>query len=135
MAFGAILGYVAATGEWVAVERPASASAVESAGVPLPIRACCRDGSDRNTLLAPVAATTDKFFGNRYHLNAEEEPEQRTDPRVPEFKRTFGPRRALRCKATDRIDETVDARLGSVGKQALDDIGISNDTIVLSKPR
>ena len=252
---GAMLGYVAATGEWVRIERPASASAVESGGDQLPRPACCRDGSARNTLLALAAATTvvtqaqapaagkkpnilvifgddigqanvsaytmglmgyrtpnidrvaregmiftdyyaeqsctagrssfitgqctfrtglskvgvpaspvglqkedptiaellkplgyatgqfgknhlgdrneylptvhgfDEFFGNLYHLNAEEEPEQRTYPLDPEFKRVFGPRGVLRCKATDKVDETVDPRFGSVGKQVIEDTG------------
>ncbi len=252
---GAMLGYVAATGEWGAIEHPASASAVETGGDQLPRPACCRDGSARNTLLALAATTTvathaqapaagkkpnilvifgddigqanisaytmglmgyrtpnidrvakegmiftdyyaeqsctagrssfltgqctfrtglskvgvpaspvglqkedptiaellkplgyatgqfgknhlgdrneylptvhgfDEFFGNLYHLNAEEEPEQRTYPRDPEFKRTFGPRGVLRCKATDKVDDTVDPRFGSVGKQTIEDTG------------
>jgi arylsulfatase A-like enzyme len=252
---GAMLGYVAATGEWGAVEHPAAASAVQPGGDELPGPACCRDGSGRNTLLALAATTTvatqaqapaagkkpnilvifgddigqanisaytmglmgyrtpnidrvakegmiftdyyaeqsctagrssfitgqctfrtglskvgvpaspvglkkedptiaellkplgyatgqfgknhlgdrneylptvhgfDEFFGNLYHLNAEEEPEQRTYPRDPEFKREFGPRGVLRCKATDKVDDTVDPRFGSVGKQTIEDTG------------
>ncbi|MHC5543528.1 sulfatase-like hydrolase/transferase, partial [Singulisphaera rosea] len=61
--------------------------------------------------------------GNLYHLNAEEEPEQRTYPRDPEFKRVFGPRGVLRCKATDQDDPTVDPRFGRVGKQVIEDTG------------
>jgi arylsulfatase A-like enzyme len=34
----------------------------------------------------------DEFFGNLYHLNAEEEPEDRNYPRDPEFRKRFGPR-------------------------------------------
>src|SRR4029077_14667607 len=54
---------------------------------------------DRNEYL-PTVHGFDEFFGNLYHLNAEEEPEQRTYPQDPEFKRIFGPRGVLRCKAT-----------------------------------
>ena len=45
---------------------------------------------DQNEYL-PTVHGFDEFFGNLYHLNAEEEPEQRTYPRDPEFKRMFGP--------------------------------------------
>ena len=60
---------------------------------------------DRNEYL-PTVHGFDEFFGNLYHLNAEEEPEQRTYPRDPEFKEMFGPRGVLRCKATDKDDPT-----------------------------
>jgi arylsulfatase A-like enzyme len=43
----------------------------------------------------------DEFFGNLYHLNAEEEPEQRTYP-GPKFKEMFGPRGVIRSRATDK---------------------------------
>ncbi|AGA27068.1 arylsulfatase [Singulisphaera acidiphila] len=71
----------------------------------------------------PTVHGFDEFFGNLYHLNAEEEPEQRTYPRDPEFKRVFGPRGVLRCKATDQDDPTVDPRFGRVGKQVIEDTG------------
>ena len=77
---------------------------------------------DLNQFL-PTVHGFDEFFGNLYHLNAEEEPEQRTYPRNPEFKRIFGPRGVLRCKATDRDDPTVDPRFGRVGKQTIEDTG------------
>jgi arylsulfatase len=77
---------------------------------------------DKNEFL-PTVHGFDEFFGNLYHLNAEEEPEQRTYPRDPAFKQMFGPRGVLRCKATDRDDPTVDARFGRVGKQAIEDTG------------
>jgi arylsulfatase len=71
----------------------------------------------------PTVHGFDEFFGNLYHLNAEEEPEQRTYPLDPEFKRVFGPRGVLRCKATDRDDPTVDPRFGRVGRQTIVDTG------------
>jgi len=46
---------------------------------------------DKNEFL-PTAHGFDEFFGNLYHLNAEEEPEQRTYPRDPKYRELFGPR-------------------------------------------
>jgi arylsulfatase A-like enzyme len=77
---------------------------------------------DLNEFL-PTVHGFDEFFGNLYHLNAEEEPEQRTYPRNPEFKRMFGPRGVLRCKATDQDDAAVDPRFGRIGKQVIEDTG------------
>jgi arylsulfatase len=77
---------------------------------------------DRNEFL-PTVHGFDEFFGNLYHLNAEEEPEQRTYPRDPAFRATFGPRGVLRCKASDRDDPTVDPRFGKIGKQTIEDTG------------
>src|SRR5437763_6427047 len=54
---------------------------------------------DRNEMLPTVHGFHD-FFGNLYHLNAEEEPESPDYPKNPEFKKRFGPRGVLRCKAT-----------------------------------
>jgi arylsulfatase A-like enzyme len=77
---------------------------------------------DRNEYL-PTVHGFDEFFGNLYHLNAEEEPEQRTYPRDPQFRERFGPRGVLRCKATDRDDPTEQPRWGRVGKQTIEDTG------------
>src|SRR6201982_2609209 len=77
---------------------------------------------DRNEFL-PTVHGFDEFFGNFYHLNAEEEPEQRTYPRDPAFRATFGPRGVLRSKASDRDDPTVDPRFGKIGKQTIEDTG------------
>ncbi len=77
---------------------------------------------DRNKFL-PTVHGFDEFFGNLYHLNAEEEPEDPQYPKMPGFKERFGPRGALRCKATDRDDPTVDPRFGKVGKQTIEDTG------------
>src|SRR5262245_44257413 len=41
----------------------------------------------------------DEFFGNLYHLNAEEEPENPDYPKNPEFKKRFGPRGVLKATA------------------------------------
>jgi PAS domain S-box-containing protein len=74
---------------------------------------------DRNEFL-PTMHGFDEFFGNLYHLNAEEEPEDPQYPKMPEFKQRFGPRGALRCKATDKDDPTVDPRFGKVGRQTIE---------------
>src|SRR5512136_972868 len=77
---------------------------------------------DRNEYL-PTVHGFDEFFGNLYHLNAEEEPELFNYPQDPRFRQMFGPRGVLRCKATDTDDPTVDPRFGKVGKQTIEDTG------------
>jgi arylsulfatase len=71
----------------------------------------------------PTVHGFDEFFGNLYHLNAEEEPERRTYPQDPKFKEMFGPRGVLRCKATDTDDSTEQPRWGRIGKQTIEDSG------------
>jgi arylsulfatase len=73
---------------------------------------------DRNEYL-PTVHGFDEFYGNLYHLNAEEEPELPDYPKgsdFPHFRERFGPRGVLHCKATDTDDPTVDPRFGKVGK-------------------
>jgi arylsulfatase A-like enzyme len=77
---------------------------------------------DRNEFL-PTVHGFDEFFGNLYHLNAEEEPENPDYPKDPRFRARFGPRGVLRCTATDVDDPTVDPRFGRVGKQKIEDTG------------
>jgi len=77
---------------------------------------------DRNEHL-PTVHGFDEFFGNLYHLNAEEEPENVDYPKDPAFRERFGPRGVLRCKAADTDDPTVDPRFGRVGRQAMEDTG------------
>ncbi len=64
---------------------------------------------DRDAFL-PTAHGFDEFFGNLYHLNAEQEPESPFYPKDPEFKKKFGPRGVLHCWAnpdgTQRIENT-----------------------------
>ena len=71
----------------------------------------------------PTVNGFDEFFGNLYHLNAEEEPELPDYPKNPAFKAKWGPRGVLKCKATDKDDPTEDPRFGRVGKQTIDDTG------------
>jgi arylsulfatase len=77
---------------------------------------------DRNAFL-PTVHGFDEFYGNLYHLNAEEDPESRTYPRDPRFREALGPRGVLRCKASDRDDPTDHPRWGKVGKQTIEDTG------------
>jgi arylsulfatase len=48
----------------------------------------------------------DEFFGNLYHLNAEEEPEDIDYPKDPAFRKMFGPRGVIRSYADGRIEDT-----------------------------
>ncbi len=48
----------------------------------------------------------DEFFGNLYHLNAEEEPENPDYPKSPEFRKRFGPRGVIHSYADGRIEDT-----------------------------
>jgi arylsulfatase len=80
---------------------------------------------DRNEML-PTVHGFDEWFGNLYHLNAEEEPENVDYPKDPRFKAKFGPRGVLHCYATDKDDPTDDPRFGKVGKQKIEDTGPLN---------
>ncbi len=77
---------------------------------------------DSNPYL-PTNHGFDEFFGNLYHLNAENEPECPDYPKDPSFKERFGPRGVLHSWATARNDPTEDARWGVVGKQRIEDTG------------
>ncbi len=59
----------------------------------------------------PTAHGFDEFFGNLYHLNAEEEPENEDYPKNPEFAKKFGPRGVMHSWAK------------SNGKQEIKDTG------------
>ena len=74
----------------------------------------------------PTAHGFDEFFGNLYHLNAEEEPELPDYPNpkdFPHFRDRFGPRGVMHCWATDTDDPTEQPRWGRVGKQKIEDTG------------
>ncbi len=80
---------------------------------------------DRNEFL-PTAHGFDEFYGNLYHLNAEEEPELPDYPNeeeFPNFKARFGPRGVMRSWATDTDDDAEDPRWGRVGRQRIEDTG------------
>src|SRR6201987_6029344 len=77
---------------------------------------------DRNEFL-PTVHGFDEFYGNLYHLIAEEDPENHFYPQSAEFRQTFGPRGVLRCRASDRDDPTEQPRWGRVGRQTIEDSG------------
>lgn len=77
---------------------------------------------DRNEHL-PTVHGFDEFFGNLYHLNAEEEPENPDYPKMPGFKEKFGPRGVFKCVATTTDDPADDPRFGKWGKQKCQDTG------------
>jgi len=60
---------------------------------------------DRDEML-PTNHGFDEFFGNLYHLNAEQEPEHPDYPKDPEFKKKFGPRGVIHSFADGRIEDT-----------------------------
>jgi arylsulfatase len=83
---------------------------------------------DLNHML-PTNHGFDEFFGNLYHLNAEEDPEQPNYPSekdFPNFRKTFGPRGVIHSWATDKDDPTDEPRWGRVGKQRIKDTGPLN---------
>lgn len=60
---------------------------------------------DRDDML-PTAHGFDEFYGNLYHLNAEEEPENPDYPQGAEFKKRFGPRGVIHSFAGGKIEDT-----------------------------
>src|SRR5262249_13025361 len=79
---------------------------------------------DRNEFL-PTVHGFDEWFGNLYHLNAEEEPEELDYPaqKNPEYTKKFGPRGVLHTWATNIDDPTTAPTFGRVGKQKIQDTG------------
>ena len=81
---------------------------------------------DRDEFL-PTVHGFDEFFGNLYHLNAEEEPENEDYPKDPEFRKKFGPRGVLHTWAnpdgTQKIEDTgplTRKRMETVDEEFLD---------------
>jgi arylsulfatase len=85
----------------------------------------------------PTMHGFDEFFGNLYHLNAEEEPELRDYPSekdFPNFRKNFGPRGVLHCWAdgnggqkientgplTKKRMETIDDETGTAARDFID---------------
>jgi arylsulfatase A-like enzyme len=80
---------------------------------------------DRNKYL-PTARGFDEFFGNLYHLNAEEEPEDPdypTEEEAPILRGKLLPRGVIHSWATDEDTGEVDERYGPLGKQRIEDTG------------
>ena len=77
---------------------------------------------DRNEFL-PTVHGFDEFFGNLYHLNAEDEPEHPDYPKNPAFRAQFGPRGVMKCVAVATDTPGDDPRFGTWGKQKCEDTG------------
>ena len=77
---------------------------------------------DRNEFL-PTVHGFDEFFGNLYHLNAEDEPEHPDYPTNPAFRAQFGPRGVMKCVAVATDTPGDDPRFGTWGKQKCEDTG------------
>jgi arylsulfatase len=74
---------------------------------------------DRDEFL-PTNHGFDEFFGNLYHLNAEEEPEKRDYPPekdFPNFRKNYGPRGVIHSYADGRIEDT-----GPLTKKRMEDV-------------
>jgi arylsulfatase len=83
---------------------------------------------DNNEFL-PTVHGFDEFYGNLYHLNAEEEPELPNYPPAddfPRFRERFAPRGVIHSWATDEDDATEEPRFGRVGRQRIEDTGPLN---------
>ena len=77
----------------------------------------------------PTMHGFDEFFGNLYHLNAEEEPELRDYPNpkeFPKFRNMFGPRGVLHCKADGKGGQTIEDT-GPLTKERMK--GIDDETL------
>jgi arylsulfatase len=69
----------------------------------------------------PTMHGFDEFFGNLYHLNAEEEPEDDDYPRDPEFKKKFGPRGVMHCWADGKGGQKIE-NTGPLTKKRMETI-------------
>ena len=85
---------------------------------------------DRNEHL-PTVHGFDEFFGNLYHLNTQEEAEQRDyqnfgkaySGSLEAYEEEFGTRGVIHSFATDKDDPTEHPRFGRVGRQTIEDTG------------
>ncbi|WP_053404461.1 arylsulfatase [Persicobacter sp. CCB-QB2] len=77
---------------------------------------------DRDEFL-PTAHGFDEFFGNLYHLNAEEAPEHPNYPKDPAFRKKFGPRGVLKSTADGEVKDTgplTKKRMETIDQEFLD---------------
>ena len=77
---------------------------------------------DRDEML-PTNHGFDEFYGNLYHLNAEEEPEHPDYPTDPAFRERFGPRGVIHSYADGRVEDTgplTRERMQDVDQETLD---------------
>jgi len=78
----------------------------------------------------PTMHGFDEFFGNLYHLNAQEEPENLDYPKNPEFLKKYGPRGILQCKADGKGGQTCEDT-GPLTKKRMETI--DEETIAAAK--
>src|SRR5262245_36799751 len=78
----------------------------------------------------PTTHGFDEFLGNLYHLNAEEEPENADYPKDPEFRKKFGPRGVLKCKADGKGGQTIEDT-GPLTKKRMETI--DDETVAAAK--
>ncbi len=78
----------------------------------------------------PTMHGFDEFFGSLYHLNAEEEPENLDYPKDPEFRKKFGPRGVLRCKADGQGGQTIEST-GPLTRKRMETI--DDETVAAAK--
>lgn len=84
-----------------------------------------------NNIHLPTAHGFDEFYGNLYHLNTQEESEQRDyqafakaySGNLEDYEKKFGTRGVIHSFATNKMDNTEDPRFGKVGKQTIKDTG------------
>jgi len=84
---------------------------------------------DRDAHL-PTMHGFDEFFGNLYHLNAEEEPENFDYPKNPEFRKKFGPRGVLHCFADGKGGQTI-KDTGPLTKKRMETV--DEETLAMAK--
>ena len=71
----------------------------------------------------------DEFYGNLYHLNAEEEPETYHYPKSEEFHKKFGPRGVIHSFADGRIEDTGPLTRKRMETADEDTMGLAQDFI------
>jgi len=96
---------------------------------------------DRDEFL-PTVHGFDEFFGNLYHLNAEQEPECPDYPKNPEFRKKYGPRGVLHCWANPDGTQTIEntgaldtTRMQTIDEEFLDaSLGFIDKAVADDKP-
>jgi arylsulfatase A-like enzyme len=78
----------------------------------------------------PTMHGFDEFIGSLYHLNAEEEPENLDYPKDPAFRKKFGPRGVLKCKADGKGGQTIE-NTGPLTRKRMETI--DDETIAAAK--
>jgi arylsulfatase len=78
----------------------------------------------------PTMHGFDEFFGNLYHLNAEEEPENPDYPKNPEFRKNFGPRGVIKASADGKVGQKF-ADKGPLTKKRMETI--DEETVAAAK--